>query len=1080
MAQAVFDDPWTPLANILYPSTAALHETFAADSTAVGTGDMASDFPFGLSGQEQSIVHRMYSSSTGTSTEPPYLDCFSSAVAVNPANHELTGLHDLGLETTEDASASDDDLCRAIQSHEEIIQKDERFQRVDVEEVHWQHDIPPGGGFNADILGSDNSDPNELDTLVRQLQFPDDSQEMIGRLFVGHTSNILSIREDENMDPWQGLVWPMTRDCPALYHALAAMTCAHISNTQQQLNLLSMKHLNLSVQALVISMNNSRMSLEAAIATRLALAFAESWDCHASATGITHLNDAQVLIQRAIQERFASGPINSELECLKFLINTWLYRNVLARLTCTEPTGTTIAESVTTYTSILPHIDEKEIDPLMGCGTALFPSIGRLVELVRRVRGRPENRNSPAIISKAIEIKMALEGWVSPVDSDSKSSNISDLIQTAEAYRGAALLLLRQAVPELPASCSISKLAQKTLVFLATTPPSSRTIHAQIFPLMIAGCETFDDDDREWVRQRWELMSRRLMTVVPYRCRDMTIEVWRRRDEFETRHGLRDLIKAHRPFPIISRRAMDTTTLYDSLRVPQSNIDSTISQEGLKPPSAETRSGPRSSDFPDSAAFQKGTDPVTRAGFINYTIKGNMLDVEINSAFFSGPLLPELLRRVMEYLSDDLPSLRSAALVNKSWAAEAISVLWQQPPVEALASSLDHHRQFYARQVRELNFGGSEDGKQHARFRTLEFPRLKRLTIDSYNPGNGEKLWLGQYIQPSLEEFRFYGSEPAEDLLNQLETRCPRLQSVLIDYAFEGINTGRLIQFFDCCRSLRSIHLPSFMDAFVDDQMLAYLARHNGLEELELGKTITYGMIERAFDGVEAPFQSIQRLTVQLKSKAVEPLTAAIKSATNLVLTVDDNELSPLPLVKSLSKLTELDIVFCQEGVWPATDLLALKGLRNLRRLCISSLEDPPAFPAFTDQEFIQIFEHMHHLQELVFQIQCKLSIVAITSLGTHCRELESCEIFGSYDLHGWSTIERPLFPQLRQLDLGAAVSGERASESSSLATNAQVLAQLIAEHAPKLEELYLQDDDEFSNEVVAAFKAQTGNEYNS
>ncbi|KNG82188.1 hypothetical protein ANOM_009130 [Aspergillus nomiae NRRL 13137] len=390
-----------------------------------------------------------------------------------------------------------------------------------------------------------------------------------------------------------------------------------------------------------------------------------------------------------------------------------------------------------------------------------------------------------------------------------------------------------------------------------------------------------------------------------------------------------------------------------------------------------------------------------------------MLDVEINPAFFSGPLLPELLRRVMEYLCDDLTSLRSAALVNKSWAAEAISVLWQKPPVAALAASLAHHRQFYARQ-----------------------------------------------------------SSQAKAPDNRL--------SVLIDYAFEGINTDRLIKFFDGCRSLRSIRLPSFMDAFVDDQMLAYLARHNGLEDLELGKTITYEMIERAMDGVEAPFKSIRRLTVQLKSKAVEPLTAAIKSATNLVLTVDDNELSPLPLVRSLTKLTELEIAFCQDGIWPATDLLALKELKNLRRLCISSFEDPPAFPALTDQEFIQVFEDMRGLQDLVFQVQCKLSIVAITSLGTHCRELESCEIFGSYDLRGWSTIERPLFPHLRQLELGAAVPAERVSESSSMTTHAQVVAQLIVEHAPNLEEFYLQDHDEFSNQVVAAFKAQTGNKYNS
>ena len=38
----------------------------------------------------------------------------------------------------------------------------------------------------------------------------------------------------------------------------------------------------------------------------------------------------------------------------------------------------------------------------------------------------------------------------------------------------------------------------------------------------------------------------------------------------------------------------------------------------------------------------------------------------------------------------------------------------------------------------------------------------------------------------------------------------------------------------------------------------------------------------------------------------------------------------------------------------------------------------------------------------------------------------------------------------------------------------------LILEHAPNLEELYLHNRDKFSKEVVAAFKKETGNEYNS
>lgn len=38
----------------------------------------------------------------------------------------------------------------------------------------------------------------------------------------------------------------------------------------------------------------------------------------------------------------------------------------------------------------------------------------------------------------------------------------------------------------------------------------------------------------------------------------------------------------------------------------------------------------------------------------------------------------------------------------------------------------------------------------------------------------------------------------------------------------------------------------------------------------------------------------------------------------------------------------------------------------------------------------------------------------------------------------------------------------------------AQQLAQLISQHAPKLQELYLRDEDEFSTEVMEAFSQKT------
>lgn len=47
----------------------------------------------------------------------------------------------------------------------------------------------------------------------------------------------------------------------------------------------------------------------------------------------------------------------------------------------------------------------------------------------------------------------------------------------------------------------------------------------------------------------------------------------------------------------------------------------------------------------------------------------------------------------MEYLSDDIASLRSAVLVNMTWAAVGISILW------SIASD---RRQYYASQIHVL------------------------------------------------------------------------------------------------------------------------------------------------------------------------------------------------------------------------------------------------------------------------------------------------------------------------------------------------------------------------------------------
>ncbi|OAP61758.1 hypothetical protein AYL99_03961 [Fonsecaea erecta] len=462
---------------------------------------------------------------------------------------------------------------------------------------------------------------NSLEVLYRQPQSPSGSPEMIRHLFEQQTCAILSIKDDETKNPWRTLVWPLASGCPALYHALAAMTCLHMCRTQSQLRNIGLQHFQSGEKALVNGENNGNMVLEGAIATRLALGFAETWDHQRSSTGMGHINRAKVLIRQAASRHLTSRLAARDVSRLSFLANTCLYMDVIARLVCMEPQIVNNAEFMTACTSLSSAIpSEQQLDPLMGCAITLFPLIGQLAELVACVRRRAEKRNSPAIISRAIELRMAIEDWAPRVDSEGGATislSITNSIQTAEAYRWASLLLLRQAVPELPWVHSIWELASKCLVFLATIPMSSRTIIVHTFPLMIAGCEAFEEDDRDWVRKRWDLMSKRMITGIVDRCREITIEVWRRRDEYETRYGIVCGKPPCRSASIAVGAVRDGSPSRAYSGLPRSVVEETTR--------FDTGARPRlASDFPDSAAFKKGIDPVTRAGFIDYTVRGDL------------------------------------------------------------------------------------------------------------------------------------------------------------------------------------------------------------------------------------------------------------------------------------------------------------------------------------------------------------------------------------------------------------------------------------------------------------------------
>jgi hypothetical protein len=375
---------------------------------------------------------------------------------------------------------------------------------------------------------SETSWDENFNRIFRQPKVQAGSPEMLMLRFDKQTCGILSVKDGPTENPWRTLVWPLARDSPALYHAIASMTAFHASREKPALRVDGMEHMRRSIRSLASGIE--KMRTDTALATTLVLAFSESWDQHIS-TGIEHLRGARILVNQALERHNRKALGGDELARLKFLCNTWVYMDVIARLTSIDD------EELIDFDAVLTPLygpfgnRSTEVDPLMGCAATLFPLIGKAANLCRKVRA--VDTNSIAIISQAMELKEQIEQWQpgsSFEEPEDPSSDIQHALQTAESYRYATLLYLHQAVPEIPSMTS-AQLAKKVLVFLATVPLSSRLVIIQIYPLLAAGCEAVESEDRQWVENRWLSMSQRMWIGNIDKCWVVTQEVWQRRDD---------------------------------------------------------------------------------------------------------------------------------------------------------------------------------------------------------------------------------------------------------------------------------------------------------------------------------------------------------------------------------------------------------------------------------------------------------------------------------------------------------------------------------------------------------------------
>ncbi|KAH7134510.1 fungal-specific transcription factor domain-containing protein [Dactylonectria estremocensis] len=400
-----------------------------------------------------------------------------------------------------------------------------RLPLIASNDVSW---APP---FDLASMSPYNIGGQSSFSIYRQSGAGEDNPENIAFVFKHRTCEVLCIKEALSGNPWRKIVWPLAEEHPALYHALAAMTCF---NGLPGLRAEGTRHLTKGIEELSLQAEAS-VPLEVTLTTALALAIAQTWYHPRSSNGITYLGKARSLLQQAVFGDQESRPLEGNPR-LTFLANTWMYLDVLTRITSCGDRS--VNDDLVTDLSLVIHGTnfESQFDPLMGCAHTLFPLIGRVADIVNRVRRAPRKSNTPAIVSKAVELMVAIDRWAPLVipdeatKNDSVTSDVSDLVQTANAYKWSALLLLYQAVPELPCRLSEEEMAQKVLILIATVPLSSKAIIFPVLPLMIAGCEATEVEDRDWVRSRWQSLYTGNGSGIVDRCLELTSEVWRRRD----------------------------------------------------------------------------------------------------------------------------------------------------------------------------------------------------------------------------------------------------------------------------------------------------------------------------------------------------------------------------------------------------------------------------------------------------------------------------------------------------------------------------------------------------------------------
>ena len=434
---------------------------------------------------------------------------------------------------------------------------------------------------------------------------------------------------------------------------------------------------------------------------------------------------------------------------------------------------------------------------------------------------------------------------------------------------------------------------------------------------------------------------------------------------------------------------------------------------------------------------------------------------------------PDVVLGIAEALEDDPTSLAAAIQVNRTWFREGIKVLWRDPPPDALASGDRASRSEYALNVQRLYF--CDEGRYHAALKDLRFPRLERVWIE--HDSDMVELDVGQYLQPSLTEFYMLSDhvEPQQDIFDTMAVRCQNLRCLMINYPKQGERVKAFRRVIQQCAHLEKVQFCQSSADLFTREVLVDLASHPKFMELDVCcLTPDTELLDQVImDGV---LQNLKRVQLSVPERVLRPLVSALKSVEDLDLKVnsgDSNGVSVLSTIsneRNMEKLKILSLVFSCDNI-PRDEILSLKHLGALRELHIRPFEDERFLPIegktlhcldLQDEDFKLVMRSLSHLQELTFQIECRLSARCLETMSSRLTYLHLLESIHLPELMR-NEPSTSTWPALEHLDLGELPLEDRSAED---------YMRCISGLFPNLKTLQLgQGHEEFSEAVEEAFK---------